>query len=167
MPVEQVQRINLDLIYPPFLEVFLNVLAQCKSGGASYVATLGFRTRAEQDALYSQGRSKPGPRVTNARGGYSLHNFGLAVDVVRDSSPSSGLQPDWALSAYSKLAECGHASGLQVGVPGLADPGHIQTPARGWFGVSEGDLLATLRKARDLKACWTLLDSLRVNGVGQ
>ena len=40
----------------------------------------GTRTYAEQDALYAQGRTKKGTKVTNARGGYSWHNFGLAFD---------------------------------------------------------------------------------------
>lgn len=40
------------------------------------------RTFAEQDALFAQGRSKPGNRVTNAKGGQSYHNYGLAIDIV-------------------------------------------------------------------------------------
>jgi peptidoglycan L-alanyl-D-glutamate endopeptidase CwlK len=40
------------------------------------------RTFAEQDALYAQGRTKPGKVVTNAKGGQSYHNYGLAVDIV-------------------------------------------------------------------------------------
>lgn len=40
------------------------------------------RTFAEQDALYAQGRTKPGNKVTNAKGGQSYHNFSLAVDIV-------------------------------------------------------------------------------------
>mgnify|MGYP002477972077 CR=1 FL=1 len=40
------------------------------------------RTDAEQDALYAIGRTKPGKVVTNARGGESLHNYGLAIDIV-------------------------------------------------------------------------------------
>jgi len=42
----------------------------------------GMRTIAEQDALYAQGRTKPGAVVTNARGGRSIHNYGLAIDFV-------------------------------------------------------------------------------------
>jgi peptidoglycan LD-endopeptidase CwlK len=42
----------------------------------------GLRTFAEQDALYQQGRTKPGNRVTNARGGASFHNYGLAIDFA-------------------------------------------------------------------------------------
>lgn len=41
----------------------------------------GTRTYAEQNALFAKGRTEPGPRVTNARGGYSNHNFGVAFDV--------------------------------------------------------------------------------------
>lgn len=37
----------------------------------------GLRTFAEQDALYKQR-----PKVTNAKGGQSLHNYGLAIDFA-------------------------------------------------------------------------------------
>lgn len=42
----------------------------------------GLRTIEEQNALYAQGRTKPGKVVTNAKGGKSFHNFGLAVDFA-------------------------------------------------------------------------------------
>lgn len=35
-----------------------------------------FRTNAEQDALYKQK-----PKVTNSKGGQSIHNYGLAFDI--------------------------------------------------------------------------------------
>jgi peptidoglycan L-alanyl-D-glutamate endopeptidase CwlK len=41
-----------------------------------------FRTFAEQDALFAQGRTKPGEIVTKARGGLSYHNYALAIDIV-------------------------------------------------------------------------------------
>lgn len=40
------------------------------------------RTIAEQNAIYAQGRTKPGKIVTNAKGGQSIHNYGLAFDIV-------------------------------------------------------------------------------------
>ncbi|WP_342439351.1 M15 family metallopeptidase [Paenibacillus sp. FSL L8-0436] len=52
------------------------------AAGIPIVITQGLRTIAEQDALYAQGRSKPGNVVTNARGGYSNHNFGVAIDFA-------------------------------------------------------------------------------------
>lgn len=40
------------------------------------------RTFNEQAELYAQGRTKPGKVVTNAKPGQSLHNYGLAFDIV-------------------------------------------------------------------------------------
>ncbi len=42
----------------------------------------GLRTIQEQNDLYSQGRTKPGKIVTNAKGGSSFHNYGLAIDFA-------------------------------------------------------------------------------------
>lgn len=49
-----------------------------------------FRSWAEQDALYNKQDG-----TTNARGGESLHNYGLAVDFAFDASPESGVQWSW------------------------------------------------------------------------
>lgn len=47
----------------------------------------GLRTIQEQNDLYAQGRTKPGHVVTNAKGGSSYHNYGLAIDfaLLRDT----------------------------------------------------------------------------------
>jgi hypothetical protein len=54
--------------------------------GVEILITQGLRTWEEQDALYAKGRTVPpiGKKfiVTNARGGQSYHNFGLAFDIV-------------------------------------------------------------------------------------
>lgn len=53
----------------------------------------GFRTFAEQDALFRQR-----PKVTNAKGGQSLHNYGLAIDfclLIDDKEISWDLKRDW------------------------------------------------------------------------
>lgn len=42
----------------------------------------GLRTIDEQNALFAQGRTKPGQIVTNAKGGTSYHNYGLAFDFA-------------------------------------------------------------------------------------
>ncbi|ETT41444.1 L-alanyl-D-glutamate peptidase [Paenibacillus sp. FSL R7-269] len=52
------------------------------AAGIPIIIVQGLRTIAEQDALYAQGRSKPGQIVTNAKGGYSNHNFGVAIDFA-------------------------------------------------------------------------------------
>ena len=40
------------------------------------------RTILEQNNLFEIGRSLPGAIVTWARGGFSFHNYGLAIDIV-------------------------------------------------------------------------------------
>lgn len=52
------------------------------SGNAACRFSYTLRTFAEQDALYAQGRTKPGAIVTKAKGGQSYHNYGLALDIV-------------------------------------------------------------------------------------
>lgn len=52
-----------------------------------------YRTFAEQDALYKQR-----PKVTNAKGGQSLHNYGLAIDfalLIDGKEISWDLKKDW------------------------------------------------------------------------
>jgi peptidoglycan L-alanyl-D-glutamate endopeptidase CwlK len=39
-----------------------------------------FRSFEEQNRMFAQGRTTAGLKVTNARGGQSYHNYGLAVD---------------------------------------------------------------------------------------
>lgn len=58
------------------------LIERCYKRGVPIVITQGLRSITEQDALYAQGRTKPGAIVTNARGGYSFHNFGVAIDFA-------------------------------------------------------------------------------------
>ena len=69
---------------------------KARDNGIAINIISGTRTHAEQDALYAQGRTAPGDVVTNARGGYSNHNFGLAFDVVEiRADGSANWNTDW------------------------------------------------------------------------
>jgi len=57
------------------------VSARLASDGLSFKIISGTRTYDEQNNLFAQGRTKPGPIVTRARGGQSNHNFGVAWDI--------------------------------------------------------------------------------------
>lgn len=59
-----------------------NECNQVLQGPVSVRFVFTTRTFAEQDALYAQGRTKPGKIVTNAKAGQSIHNYGLAVDFA-------------------------------------------------------------------------------------
>ncbi len=51
-------------------------------GGISIAVASAYRDPAEQARLYAQGRSAPGPIVTNAPAGSSWHEFRRAFDVA-------------------------------------------------------------------------------------
>jgi peptidoglycan L-alanyl-D-glutamate endopeptidase CwlK len=76
---------NLDTLLPkvkPVMEAFvLEAKKHFQQLGVDCVVICGTRTYAEQDAIYAQGRTKPGKIVSRARGGESRHNFGLAIDL--------------------------------------------------------------------------------------
>lgn len=57
------------------------VIAEMHKQGIYVGVAQGYRSIAEQNALYAQGRTAPGAIVTRARGGQSNHNFGVAVDL--------------------------------------------------------------------------------------
>lgn len=69
------------------------------------------RTWEEQNALYAQGRTKPGKVVTNARGGESMHNFGLAIDVVEIKNG----EPLWTNDRWAKIGQIGKSVGFEWG----------------------------------------------------
>lgn len=75
---------RIELLHPKLRteakEIYSDIFKALK-GRATVRFTHTLRTIAEQDALYAQGRSKPGKKVTNAKGGQSYHNFGMAIDI--------------------------------------------------------------------------------------
>lgn len=86
----------------------------------------GLRSYAEQDALYAKGRTAPGPRVTNARAGFSNHNFGTAWDI--------GLFQGKAYitrhPAYREIGAAGKSLGLTWGgdFKSIVDEPHYEVP---------------------------------------
>ena len=58
------------------------LLKEADRAGIPLTVTFTRRSMETQAALYAQGRNRLGRVVTNARPGYSYHNFGLAIDVV-------------------------------------------------------------------------------------
>jgi peptidoglycan LD-endopeptidase CwlK len=85
----------LELLNPIFASRVRRFLEHMEAEGIPILITQGLRTWAEQDALFAKGRTTPGPKVTNAKGGYSQHCFGLAVDLCPDDPNIDGLQLDW------------------------------------------------------------------------
>ena len=67
-------------LHPKVREEMKTIIDECNvalSGRSKIRISQGLRTFAEQDALFKQK-----PKVTNAKGGQSIHNYGLAFDIV-------------------------------------------------------------------------------------
>jgi peptidoglycan L-alanyl-D-glutamate endopeptidase CwlK len=105
----------------------------------------GHRSYAEQDALYARGRTvMPGPIVTNARGGYSNHNFGIAFDIgVFEGNRYLGDSPK-----YRAIGMLGREIGLEWGGSwsDFVDQPHFQLRPAWASNLSGRELLAELRE---------------------
>lgn len=150
-------RIDCEKLYQPFLEKINTALTACVERGAIYVATNGLRTYAEQNALYAIGRTVApigkSHFVTMAPAGYSGHQFGIAIDVVRHKGATyeGKLDPDYSDAAFEIWAEELEKVGLEAGLRWkFKDSPHGQVPIknkhitwsilRGWYtkgGYSE------------------------------
>ena len=117
---------------------------KARDNGIAINIISGTRTYAEQDALYAQGRTKAGNIVTNARGGYSNHNFGIAFDIGVFSG--NRYLPESPL--YKAVGALGMELGLEWGGnwKTIVDQPHFQLrPA--WAGdMTDRAMLAELRQ---------------------
>jgi peptidoglycan L-alanyl-D-glutamate endopeptidase CwlK len=83
---------------------------ECENQGITVLITCTLRTREEQTALYAMGRTKPGNRVTNAKAGQSLHQYGVAFDFV----PLIHGKAVWNnAELFERCGEIGEKVGLQ------------------------------------------------------
>lgn len=62
-------------------EIYSEIVAAL-TGKAICRFSYTLRSFKEQNELYAQGRTTKGKIVTNAKGGQSFHNYGLALDIV-------------------------------------------------------------------------------------
>lgn len=112
---------NLRTLSPKAQVKFRPFVAQAQAiaaaMGCDYMAISGNRTYAKQDALYAQGRTKPGKRVTNARAGYSNHNFGIALDfgVFKSGKYLDSSDPKQAHRVHAAVAQVAAKHGIEWG----------------------------------------------------
>lgn len=72
---------DLELLVPKVRRLARELQQACAREGFLVMISHGFRSRDVQDALYARGRTEPGQVVTNAPGGESFHNYGVAFDI--------------------------------------------------------------------------------------
>jgi peptidoglycan LD-endopeptidase CwlK len=115
----------------------------------------GLRTVAEQNALYAEGRTAPGGKVTNALGGHSWHNFGLAVDCVPGIRGTSPWKPNWDARSpdFATMIQVGEGHGLVSGAnwKTMPDAPHFQLAG---IPVSPDDAARDVLSSHGVNGFW-------------
>ncbi|EAD7928663.1 M15 family metallopeptidase, partial [Listeria monocytogenes] len=92
-----------------------NVIKKMAKKGIYLCVAQGYRSSAEQNALYAQGRTKPGAVVTNAKGGQSNHNYGVAVDLCLYTSDGKNVIWESTTSRWKTVVSAMKAEGFEWG----------------------------------------------------
>jgi peptidoglycan L-alanyl-D-glutamate endopeptidase CwlK len=94
-------------LHPMVREEMTTIINECNkvlTSRSQVRISQGLRTFGEQDALYRQR-----PKVTNAKGGQSIHNYGFAIDIVLiiDGKVASwDIKKDWDADGIADWDEC-------------------------------------------------------------
>lgn len=120
---------DISACHPRLQAKAIQLVDACERQGLRIKVTDCFRSRAEQDALYAQGRTKPGNIVTNAPGSsYSSHHmWGTAFDICRNDGRGAYEDGD---GIFSRVGTIGKGLGLEWGGDwtSIVDKPHFQLP---------------------------------------
>lgn len=119
-------------LHPKLRGELAEIIGDIQSKGLDIRITQGLRTIAEQDAIYAQGRTLPGKIVSNAKGGSSFHNYGLAIDFCllhKDGTVSFNMKEDLdndKIADWTEVVNVFKAHGWEWGDRGYVDTPHVQ-----------------------------------------
>jgi D-alanyl-D-alanine carboxypeptidase len=158
-PMDKVSEIRLQDIYPRLADLTRQLAAELRAEGTYIRVVQGLRTSAVQDALYAQGRTEPGKIVTNARGGYSWHCMGLAIDCA-PMLPDGSVDWNAGHPAWKRMETLGVALGLTSGATWIriVDAPHFQLTGP-WPAAAPTDVVRELLRQGGLAMVWRQLDA--------
>lgn len=149
-------RLDAEGMNPEFAGRAGGMLGDLRREGMDMGVASGFRSVEAQNGLHDQGRSDPGSVVTNAKGGESWHNYGLAADMAFNED-DGGLSWD-GKENWDRYGEVAEGKGLDWGGDweGMQDRPHVE-----WHPGFEADQATALLddyKAGGLEDAWKELD---------
>jgi peptidoglycan L-alanyl-D-glutamate endopeptidase CwlK len=101
---------SLSDLNPKVAALCSEFINSCKKHNIDIIITSTYRDKESQDVLYAQGRTLPGKKVTNAKGGQSFHNYHVAFDFV----PIVGGKAQWNdVALFTKCGEIAESLGLE------------------------------------------------------
>lgn len=92
---------DLNSLQPEMKRAVEAWLEKCEKENKKPYIVETIRSYERSDALFAQGRTTLGKIVTNAKGGFSNHNFGFAVDAIPYNSKNkptydfNPMEPNW------------------------------------------------------------------------
>lgn len=110
--MDKVSLQRIEKLHPFVREEVKQIIAECDkalTGKAKVRITQGLRSFEEQEKLYAIGRITSGKKVTNAKAGQSIHNYGLAVDIcliIDGKTASWDTARDWDNDGIADWYEC-------------------------------------------------------------
>ena len=131
---------DITALHPRLQEKAAQLKRECEKQGISILFSECLRTKAEQDALYAQGRTAPGNIVTNAKGSTysSQHQWGIAIDFYLDMDVNGdGNKKDDAFNNSTGLFECVGSIAKTIGLgwggdwTSIKDRPHLYLPEWG------------------------------------
>ncbi|MCL2357519.1 MAG: M15 family metallopeptidase [Defluviitaleaceae bacterium] len=140
---------NIDDLHPALARGCRELIARMNRAGFSAVGVSStLRDHAMQNHLFAQGRTRPGNIVTNARGGQSWHNWGLAFDIFQNIRGQEWNNPRFFETAGELWEEMGGEWGGRW--VSFRDTPHFQYT----FGATLAQVQAGHRIPKDAKMPW-------------
>ena len=144
-------RIDRAKIHPLLNYKLGRLLKKCTNQGIDLIITEGYRTVADQDALYAKGRTAPGSVVTNAKGSNysSQHQWGIAFDVAINDKTKT-----YDVALLNKVGAIAKSIGLGWGGEwtGFIDRPHFYLKK---WGSGVGKIKAKYSNFDKYKSTWT------------
>lgn len=133
---------KLAKVHPNLADKAAQIIIMASVEGFQLTISQGLRTFEEQNALFAKR-----PKVTNARGGQSMHNFGLAVDFM---FKVNGVV-SWDEKLYKNIGRWANQVGLEWGGSWahFTDLPHCQLK-----GLPSYKVLLPIYNQGGLKAVW-------------
>ncbi|MFA5922332.1 MAG: M15 family metallopeptidase [Methylococcaceae bacterium] len=101
---------DIKKLHPKVAQMCNEFIAVCAAQGIIILITSTYRDIESQNALYEQGRTTPGKKVTNAKGGQSYHNWKVAFDFC----PIVNGKAQWNDTAtFNRCGEIAESLGLE------------------------------------------------------
>ena len=108
---------DITLCHPRLQKLITQLTSECANAGLPIKIGESFRSVAEQDALYAQGRTQPGSIVTNARGSSysSQHQWGIAADFYRSDGKAHTMKQEIISTGLERLPSSWGLHGAAIG----------------------------------------------------